>query len=520
MVTSPHLPIRTTTTSTPSSISQLLPLLFSAVLFSSWPAPASAYTWSFRSTPQQCSNLTIEVSGNDGVPPYRVLILPFGSTPLPNGVEARRIVDQPFPGNSNSVSFQLKYPENSQFVAVVSDSRGFGTGGTSVAARVTSSDDDSCFDGETMVSPFFVFSIEPPNQIVQCVPTRLWWDPATVEGTPNFLGIIPGGQSFAIPTGEITQVQSQGTGFSWTPSVRGGTTLFIVGGDERGNGTAGSTLNIVSNGINNVRECLNDQSPSSTPGLPAGGSYPTSTDSGGSNGGNDGSDNGGNDNGGGSSGSNTGPIIGGVVGGVGGLALVLFALFFLLRRHNRRHHQHGKGRPINIDDEDDSEEVAEVSSGAGRGSTDGRGHASASVNMNELPRFYQPEPFLVPDPTLASHSQWGGSSVDGDSAGPSGGRPLSGVSFDTRSGTPDLLGGGSAYGGGAGYGAGMSATGSSATGRKGGAPRPLRPINIIQHDDGGSVPMPPPGQGPDVDTIELPPAYSQVTRRQEEEHGQ
>jgi len=63
--------------------------------------------------------------------------------------------------------------------------------------------------------------------------------------TPNFLGVIPGGQSFAVPAGDITNVPEQGTGFSWKPPLRGGTTLFLLGGDNRGNGTGGSNLSLV-----------------------------------------------------------------------------------------------------------------------------------------------------------------------------------------------------------------------------------------------------------------------------------
>lgn len=81
---------------------------------------ANAYAWSFQQTPQQCANISIAVSGNDGQPPYRVLILPFGPSPLTNNIEARKIMDVPFPSGQSSVQFQLKYPANSQFVAVVS----------------------------------------------------------------------------------------------------------------------------------------------------------------------------------------------------------------------------------------------------------------------------------------------------------------------------------------------------------------------------------------------------------------
>lgn len=53
-----------------------------------------------------------------------------------------------------------------------------------------------------------------------------------------------------------------------------GTTVIIVGGDDRGVGTAGSVMFTVGNGFSG-NDCLNSQSPSSTPGSPAGGSYPT-----------------------------------------------------------------------------------------------------------------------------------------------------------------------------------------------------------------------------------------------------
>jgi hypothetical protein len=116
----------------------------------------------------------------------------------------RKIVDQPFPSSTaTSLNFQLSYPANSQLVAVVSpiisfnqstphlhlthiqvsDQSGFGSGGTSVAAQVLTSNDASCFNPASSVSPQFVFSIEPPNQIVQCTPTRIWWDKSTVQGS-------------------------------------------------------------------------------------------------------------------------------------------------------------------------------------------------------------------------------------------------------------------------------------------------------------------------------------------------
>jgi len=84
-----------------------------------FPRTASGFSFTINNTPQQCSNLDISITGS-GQPPYRAVILPYGPTPLPNNVEVRQVLDVPFIGDSTSVSLKLTYPENSQFVVVVS----------------------------------------------------------------------------------------------------------------------------------------------------------------------------------------------------------------------------------------------------------------------------------------------------------------------------------------------------------------------------------------------------------------
>lgn len=106
-------------TSTPQVTTTIMELLLPLLLLSS-SSLVAGYTWTFKENPRQCSNLTINVEGDGGKPPYRVLIIPSGPTPLPNNIEARRIIDMPFPGNERQISFLLPYPENSLFVAVVS----------------------------------------------------------------------------------------------------------------------------------------------------------------------------------------------------------------------------------------------------------------------------------------------------------------------------------------------------------------------------------------------------------------
>ena len=90
----------------------------SAAAAAGWMQGAMAYSFNIQTTPKQCENLTVSITGSGGSPPYRMLVIPFGTTPLANNIEARRIVEEEF--SDTSVSFQLKYPADSQFVVVVS----------------------------------------------------------------------------------------------------------------------------------------------------------------------------------------------------------------------------------------------------------------------------------------------------------------------------------------------------------------------------------------------------------------
>ena len=154
------------------------------------------------------------------------------------------------------------------------------------------------------------------------------------------------------------------------------------------------------------------------------------------------------------------PLTGGVAGGLIGIVAVACITFFFFRRRgyaavSKQHH-------VNVlqDDED--------------------GNASPS---QDLPQYFTPEPYLVPDPTIGGTSE-AGSTRD---------RPLSAATSDTpRPLTP------------------LSMT--TAATRKSAAFGQLRPVNIIQHDDAG------PSEGPaspgEPETIELPPAYTNIRTSQ------
>lgn len=409
-----------------------------------FPSLVAAYTFKFSSVPTQCKELSLAVDGQ-GSPPYRVLIIPVGASTAPNNVEVRRVIDQTFPDNGTTVSFPLRFPTNSQFVAVVSDQSGFGTGGTSGSVTVQSSSNSSCYDTSQSVSPQFTFSLAPSMALTQCSSVRLWWDNSTVQGTPTFQGLIPGGQSFEIPQGQITSVDSQGTGFSWTPSVRAGSTVIVVASDDRGRGNGGSAPFIVGYGDNS---CLNDNSPSSTPGSPAGGSYPTSTNGSSQEG---------------SSRTNVGGIVGGVVGGVAGLLIIAILLFYWYR--HRRAKREIKERPSLFIDHDDE--------------------APSQPLREDLPGHYRPDPFTASEPTDRASTPRPSTPHDRSERPTS--QALTYLTDPQRVASPD-----------------GTSTGLS---RKSPLPPSLRPVNVIQHEDAGPS-LPADNQEPE--TIELPPAYTNI----------
>jgi hypothetical protein len=318
----------------------------------------------------------------------------------------------------------------------------------------------------------------------------------------NWFGVIPGGQPFTM-SGPITDLSNQGfgVGFNWTVPLADGTQAIIAASDDRGF-VAGSVTTTVTGGAFPDDKCLSNAHPTSTPGDPAGGSYQTTTAA------NNPTQSGSPQNGGGGNSSNDGgkktnigAIVGGVVGGVVGLIALLLLLLFFRRRS--RFHQQTKERPVDLLNDDND-----------------------AHDGSELPQYYRPDPFVLPNPSAAGdHS----SMREGENAGllgaVSAGRPshdsISNLSVSTRG--PGMVG--AAAGGIAGASSASrsrpsterSSTGygntSSAAGRKGaGGPPPLRPVNIIQHDDGGRVPEADKAEAGEDETIELPPAYTNIKR--------
>ena len=95
-----------------SKIISILPFLQSLLTLRVY-----GYTFDFTSTPTQCGNLSFAISGSDGMPPYRVQLVPFGPSPL--STEVRKIMDLPL--NESTITIPaFSFPAKSQFVVLVS----------------------------------------------------------------------------------------------------------------------------------------------------------------------------------------------------------------------------------------------------------------------------------------------------------------------------------------------------------------------------------------------------------------
>jgi hypothetical protein len=75
----------------------------------------AGYSFNITSAPTQCGPLSLEITGDDGSPPYTALVVPFGSTS--DNTTQRTAFSQPF--SSASTSFLLPYPADSSFVIMV-----------------------------------------------------------------------------------------------------------------------------------------------------------------------------------------------------------------------------------------------------------------------------------------------------------------------------------------------------------------------------------------------------------------
>ena len=265
-------------------------------------------------------------------------------------------------------------------------------------------------------------------------------------------------------------------GFAWTPRIREGTDIILVAGDSRGPGAGGSVNTAIGNSPSQNSSCLDNSSPSSTAGTPAGAIQT----------GLGGTGNNTTSSGGGSSGTNAGAVAGGVLGGLAALVIVGLLTFLFVRK--RRHQRHPVTHGVDL-----------LPEGALR-------------DPDQPPEFYQPEPFIVPASTIDAEEN-GGTTASRRTMSDIG-RRYSAVSttdqsesgYVTTTGTSGNM---LAVGGG-----GRNTSYGPASSRKSPSGLPtLRPVNFLQHEDAGELPEASgSGQADEPETVELPPSYNSVRR--------
>jgi hypothetical protein len=80
----------------------------------------------------------------------------------------------------------------------------------------------------------------------------------------RFRGVIIGGQAFSIDS-SLNMTNSSGTYFNWSTPVAIKTSLILLAGDERGEGSAGSVEYVVGGFLKNESDpCIEYRSPNAT----------------------------------------------------------------------------------------------------------------------------------------------------------------------------------------------------------------------------------------------------------------
>ena len=176
--------------------------------------------------------------------------------------------------------------------------------------------------------------------------------------------------------------------------------------------------------------------------------------------------------------ANVGAIVGGVIGGIALVVIGALLIYYLKRRERLKRRHTDRAVDLLNAEEDEDDHLPPASAAA---------TTRPRSSQNELPEFYRPEPYLVAE-----------SDTRTDTLTLSAGRRTPGFESRRLSGTTNEMSQ-----------LGYFESAVSSGGRKGGTPRQYRAVNIIQHEDAGPSGPPPPADG-EPDTIELPPAYTNL----------
>ena len=233
----------------PSRIFTVIFILASTVCF----ARASFITF-FPSSASQCSNFTLNFTGNQIPFPISFLLLPVNSS-SPSVVQLPATA---FDSASNSGTYTTPIPfaAGTQFIAVMHDARGAGNGGVSTVYTVGESNNTDCLpprgDDNTLA---FSLSPSPPTQ---CELQRISWTPLDPNSdgddlkNVNITGYVIGGLAFRLNVAGEGVSTSSNT--MWQTSVpQGQDFMFLY---ERTDPATG-TIRRETSGIQNTQPSSN-----------------------------------------------------------------------------------------------------------------------------------------------------------------------------------------------------------------------------------------------------------------------
>lgn len=153
----------------------------------------------------QCGDFTVKFSGSTAATPFSLLLLSeSSSTPW-----ILSIPDSAWDQSSSSGSFSTRvpFPSGMQFIAVLEDAKGRGTGVVSSMFTVSGSEDSSCLGNTSPSRNIFSLTPSPP---IQCeVQTINWTLPTAlqnqeedlnqfIDSNLNITGYIPSGSAFTL----------------------------------------------------------------------------------------------------------------------------------------------------------------------------------------------------------------------------------------------------------------------------------------------------------------------------------
>ena len=187
----------------------------------------ASFVTSFPPSASQCSNFTIDFTGNEISFPITFLLLPVNSSsPL-----VVQLPNTAFDSVSNSGTYttQIPFSAGTQFISIAHDARGAGNGGVSTVYTVGSSGDAGCLQ-QGLNNPL-AFSLSPESP-PQCELQRISWTPLDPNSNGdnlnnvNITGYVPGGVAFKLNV--VGDGVSTGSSTLWQTSVPQGQTFMFL----------------------------------------------------------------------------------------------------------------------------------------------------------------------------------------------------------------------------------------------------------------------------------------------------